>query len=116
MSIIDINKNDIIKYLIRKSVLTEKQISIIYNRKKGIKVSNQSKGAYYRVLQQGKQNIERVFYSIILLEILNIIDDRKINTLKTLSNNLEKACDINNINIRDVINIVDNILDNLVNE
>ena len=68
------NFNTIIKEIIKKSLFTERQIEIILKQKKMLDVEfGVSKGAYYRQLAQSRSKIESVYYTLILLQALNVI-------------------------------------------
>ena len=68
------NFNTIIKEIIKKSLFTERQIEIILKRKKMLDVEfGVSKGAYYRQLAQSRSKIESVYYTLILLQALDVI-------------------------------------------
>lgn len=116
MESIDKDKDGIIGYLITNSIFTKKQISIIYERKKGMRVRRISRGAYYRVLQQSRNNIERLFYSIILLEILGIISKEELDIANSIAGMLKKRLnDLNDVELRDVINIINSIIERMRN-
>ena len=66
--------NTIIKEIIKKSLFTERQIEIILKQKKMLDVEfGVSKGAYYRQLAQSRSKIESVYYTLILLQALDVI-------------------------------------------
>jgi len=68
------NFNTIIKEIIKKSLFTERQIEIILKQKKMLDVEfSVSKGAYYRQLAQSRSKIESVYYTLILLQALDVI-------------------------------------------
>ena len=68
------NFNTIIKKIIKKSLFTERQIEIILKQKKMLDVKfGVSKGAYYRQLAQSRRKIESVYYTLILLQALDVI-------------------------------------------
>jgi len=68
------NFNTIIREIIKKSLFTERQIAIILKQKKILDVEfGVSKGAYYRQLAQSRSKIESVYYTLILLQALDVI-------------------------------------------
>jgi len=68
------NFNTIIQEIIKKSLFTERQIEIILKQKKLLDVEfGVSKGAYYRQLAQSRSKIESVYYTLILLQALDVI-------------------------------------------
>jgi len=68
------NFNTIIREIIKKSLFTERQIEIILKQKKVLDIEfGVSKGAYYRQLAQSRSKIESVYYTLILLQALDVI-------------------------------------------
>ena len=70
------NFNMIIQKIIKKSLFTERQIEIILKKKRmlGDDFSlDITKGAYYRQVVQSRKKIEGLYYSIILLQGLDVI-------------------------------------------
>ena len=68
------NFNTIIQEIIKKSLFTERQIEIILKQKKMLQVEfGVSKGAYYRQLAQTRSKIERLYYTILLLQAYDVI-------------------------------------------
>jgi len=70
------NFNIIIQKIIKKSLFTERQIEIILKKKRmlgGGFSLNITKGAYYRQVVQSRKKIEGLYYSIILLQGLDVI-------------------------------------------
>jgi len=70
------NFNIIIQKIIKKSLFTERQIEIILKKKRmldGDFSLNITKGAYYRQVVQSRKKIEGLYYSIILLQGLDVI-------------------------------------------
>lgn len=68
------NFSNILRKIIKKSLFTERQIEIILNHKKLIESKFIiSKGAYFRQVEQSRNKLLALFYSIILLRGLGII-------------------------------------------
>ncbi len=70
------NFNIIIQKIIKKSLFTERQIEIILKKKRMLDDDfslNITKGAYYRQVIQSRKKIEGLYYSIILLQGLDVI-------------------------------------------
>ena len=68
------NFNTIMKEIIKKSLFTERQIEIILKQKKVLQVEfGVSKGAYYRQLGQARSKIESLYYTILLLQVYDVI-------------------------------------------
>ena len=108
----EIDKNALIEYLIQNSIFTKRQITIIYNRRSKQKIDRISRGAYYRVLQQSRDNIKKVFYSLILLEILGLMDEEKRDALNRLVRQLGSLSS-SDIDVSDVIYIIDEVMKRL---
>lgn len=76
MSFQDLNYNECLMFLIKNSILTPRQVSIISKRIRNEHSREyRSAGSYYRQVKQCKTKITRIIYTIILLRILNVIDD-----------------------------------------
>ena len=78
------NFNMIIQKIIKKSLFTERQIEIILKKKRmlGDDFSlDITKGAYYRQVVQSRKKIEGLYYSIILLQGLDVISPDDITSL-----------------------------------
>jgi hypothetical protein len=72
--------------LIKNSMLTPRQVSIIYKKLgKGKSPINISDGAYYRQVKQCKDKIRQIIYSIILLRLIGVLDDRIYTILDQLN-------------------------------
>jgi hypothetical protein len=75
--------DSVLKLFVANSLFTARQIDIILKRKKGsAPIENISSGAYYRQIKQCKNKITKLYYSIILLSIVDIIE---LNTIGSLS-------------------------------
>ena len=86
MSINGYNFSYFLTTLVKNSMLTPRQVSIIY-KKLGKEKSpiNISGGAYYRQVKQCKDKIRQIIYSIILLRLMGVMDDRIYTILDQLN-------------------------------
>jgi hypothetical protein len=108
--------------LIKNSILTPRQVSIIY-KKLGKRKSlvGISKGAYYRQVKQCKDKIRQIIYSIILLRLMEVLDDRIYTTLDQLNAKLtqislvrEQQSDISQeMYTRNLIPVLDDVITKL---
>ncbi|MDQ6724524.1 MAG: hypothetical protein M3Z01_09750, partial [Thermoproteota archaeon] len=114
------NKNSLlIEKIIEKSTFTNRQIQIIYNiQNKAGRLEEISSGAYYREVKQCKNKLRKLFYSIVLLNLMEILDNEQLITLTSivdklnrLQNNHDKYHDIN---IDYVINVIDQLFDKIL--
>jgi hypothetical protein len=72
----ELNYNESLMFLIKNSILTYAQISLISKRLNNDRSRGyRTAGSYYRQLKQCKMKIRRIIYTIILLKILNVFDD-----------------------------------------
>ena len=107
------NFNNIIKKIIKKSLFTERQIEIILNQKDLLDSKfSISRGAYYRQVNQSREKLIGLFYSIILLRGLGILLPDDIDVISKLS---EQVNVINNSDIfpereEDVISVIDRVI------
>ena len=87
------NFSIIIQKIIKKSLFTERQIEIIL-KKKGMEdhdISlNITKGAYYRQVIQSRKKIEGLYYSIILLQGLDVISPDDSDVISRLAEQVSK--------------------------
>ena len=78
--------NTIIKEIIKKSLFTERQIEIILNRLNIQKVDfSITKGAYYRQVDQSRNKLLGLYYSVILLRGLGVLIPEDIDVINKLS-------------------------------
>jgi hypothetical protein len=82
--------NNFYRELQRKSLFTDRQISIIYNRIiKQSSRENISAGAYYRQVKQCRIKIKSVLYSILLLRLCGALDREAMITLDKIALQLD---------------------------
>jgi hypothetical protein len=94
--------NKIYKEIIAKSLFTNKQLSIISNRLNSKrKVENISRGAYYRQLKQCRKKIVAIFYSLLLLKTMGVIDNQALTTLQSLTDQLALILSTETSNVED---------------
>ena len=109
----DSNFNNIIKQIIKKSLFTERQIQIILNRKNlsefdfGI-----TKGAYFRQVNQSRDKLMGLFYSIILLRGLGILLPDDIDVISRLAEQVSviKNSDVFPEREEQVTNVIDKLV------
>src|ERR671921_734498 len=120
MSNDNIQKSLLFLKIIEKSTFTNRQIQIIYNilnkesRPKGI-----SSGAYYREVKQCKAKVRRLYYSIVLLGLMDIINNEQLITLNMAVERLYKLKDNSqdihhNVSVNSVIDIIEQMLDKMI--
>lgn len=86
MSIKEYNFSYFLSTLVKNSILTPRQVSIIYKKlDKGKSPIGISEGAYYRQVKQCKDKIRQIIYSIILLRLMEVLDDRTFIILEQLN-------------------------------
>ncbi len=67
-------------------MLTPRQVSIIYKKLgRGKSPIIISRGAYYRQVKQCKDKIRQIIYSVILLRLMGVLDDRIYTVLDQLN-------------------------------
>jgi hypothetical protein len=80
------NFSNIIKQIIKKSSLTERQVEIILKRRNlADSKFSISKGAFYRQVSQSRQKLVSLCYSWILLRGLGIISPEDMDVINRLS-------------------------------
>jgi hypothetical protein len=114
------NKNNLLlSKIIEKSSFTERQIQIIYNiYKREERLKDISSGAYYREVKQCKDKIRKLYYSIIVLNMIGIINGDQLTTINSLVHKLVILKDNHNMhhteNALTVMNIIEKLLDNMI--
>jgi len=102
--------NNIIKRIIKKSLFTERQIEIILNHKNLEEIKfNISKGAYFRQVNQSRNKVIGLYYSIILLRGLGIIPPDDIDVISRLSEQVSviQNSDVFSEREDEIINVMD---------
>ena len=120
MSNNNIQKNLLFSKIIEKSTFTNRQIQIIHNiHNKESRPKEISSGAYYREIKQCKAKIRRLYYSLILLGLMGIINNEQLITLNLALERLYKLKDNNqdihhDISLNPVIDIIERMLDKMI--
>ena len=84
------NSNAFYRDIIKKSLFTDRQISIIYKRVTNHStVENISRGAYYRQLKQCRLKIKAVLYSILLLRLYGALDNQAMIAIERVATQLD---------------------------
>ncbi|MFZ0695856.1 MAG: hypothetical protein WAM88_01815 [Nitrososphaeraceae archaeon] len=84
------NSDAFYREIIKKSLFTDRQISIIYKRVKSHSaVENISPGAYYRQLKQCRLKIKATLYSILLLRLCGALDNQAMVALERITTQLD---------------------------
>ena len=112
--------NIFLSKLVEKSLFTSRQIQIIYNfQNKEKRLKEISSGAYYREVSQSKKKLRKLFYSILLLNLINAMNNEQVIALNTLldklrilENNHDKYHDKE---INRVINVIEEVINKMIN-
>jgi hypothetical protein len=84
------NSDAFYREIIKKSLFTDRQISIIYKKVKSRStVENISPGAYYRQLKQCRLKIKATLYSILLLRLCGALDNQAMVALEKIATQLD---------------------------
>ena len=114
------NFNIIMQKIIKKSLFTERQIEIILKKKRkldGDLSLNITKGAYYRQVIQSRKKIEGLYYSIILLQGLDVISLDDSDVIFRLAEQISRIYDNSDFvpeNQEQITNIIDNAVKQVV--
>lgn len=88
------NFNIIVRNIIKKSLLTERQVEIIVDLVEGRKAALPiSRGAYYRQRSQVKRKIEALYYSMVLVYGLGALPKESLSTIGEMSEQLSVIFD-----------------------
>jgi hypothetical protein len=116
----NLNYTAILNYFIANSIFTKKQTSIIYNKiVKAKPIDNISSGAYYRQLGQCRNKTRKIVYTMVLLQLLNVVDTETYSVLDRLNNQLsvilnKQSDEIDPSVLNGVISLIDNVIKRLV--
>jgi len=114
------NFNIIIQKIIKKSLFTERQIEIILKKKRMLDVDfslNITKGAYYRQVVQSRKKIEGLYYSIILLQGLDVISPDDSDVIFRLAEQVSRMYDNSDFmpeNQEQITSVIDNAVKQIV--
>lgn len=107
------NFNNIIRQIIKKSLFTERQIQIILSKKNLAEFDfGITKGAYFRQVNQSRDKLIGLFYSIILLRGLGILLADDIDVISRLSEQISviKDSDVFPEREEQVLNVIDKLV------
>jgi hypothetical protein len=83
------NSNQLFSQLVANSLLTPKQVAIIYNRLRGGgRLPGMTSGAYYRQVKQCQDKVQAVLYTAVLLQSTDVLDAQSLAALGQLSEQL----------------------------
>ena len=109
----EIKINEVLRFIIENSLITEKQLEVISKRLAGKRpAQNRSRGAYYRLLEQSRAKIRGVIYSVLLMELIGLLDEQKKTVLERLASQVvvTQGSDIDGGTARDVIRVMDELV------
>ena len=109
----EIKKNEISKFIIERSLITPKQLDVISKRLRGERsVQERSRGAYYRLLTQSRDKLAGLIYSLLLLQLIGLLDEQRKAVLERLSKQVAvtQSGDIDEQTARDVIRVMDELV------
>ncbi len=109
----EIKNNEILNFIIERSLFTSKQFDIISKRHRGERaIQQRSRGAYYRLLKQGRNKLSGLIYSILLLQLAGLLDDQIRNVLDRLAKQVAvtQSSDIDEQVARDVIRVMEELV------
>lgn len=114
-----IEKNSLFISIIENSSLTKRQIQIIYNiNNKEKRPQNITSGAFYREKRQCKNKLKKIYFSIIVLILLDILKDEHIQTLISIAGKIlqlqNNHTEHHGINVNPVIKIIDELINKML--
>ncbi len=111
--------NLLLNKFIENSSFTKRQIQIIYkiyNREERLK--DISSGAYYREVKQCKDKIRKLYYSILLLNLIGVLNSEQLTALNLIISKLDMLKGNHNMHHNNasesVINIIEKLLDKMI--
>jgi hypothetical protein len=109
----EIKINEVLRFIIENSLVTERQLEVISKRLAGKRpAQDMSRGVYYRLLEQGRAKIRGVIYSVLLMELIGFLDEQKKVVLERLASQIAvtQGGDIDEGMARDVIRTMDELV------
>jgi hypothetical protein len=109
----EVKNNEILNFIIERSLFTSKQFDIISKRRRGERVvEHRSRGAYYRLLKQSRDKLSGLIYSILLLQLAGLLDDQTRNVIDRLVKQVAvtQSSDIDEQVARDVMYVMDEVV------
>jgi len=106
-------KNEILRFIIERSLITPKQLDVISKRLRGERsVQERSRGAYYRLLKQSRDKLAGLIYSLLLLQLVGLLNEQTKVVLERLSKQVAvtQSSDIDEQTARDVIRVMDELV------
>ena len=109
----EVKNNEILKFIVERSLITAKQLDIISKRLKGERgMEERSRGAYYRLLKQSRDKLAGLIYSFLLLQLIGLLDEQTKGVLERLSKQVAvtQSSDIDEQTAHDVIRVMDELV------
>jgi len=109
----DDNFNNIIRQIIKKSLLTERQLEIILKRRNLVDFQfSISKGAFYRQVIQSRDKLTALCYSWILLRGLGVLSSDDMDVINRLSEQISviKSSDVFPEREEEVMSVIQELL------
>ena len=105
--------NNIIKQIIEKSLFTERQIEIILNQLNLQETKfSITKGAYYRQVNQSRDKLLGLYYSVILLKGLGVLVPEDIDVINRLSEQVSviQSSDVFTEREQEIITVIETLV------
>ena len=105
--------NNIIKQIIKKSLFTERQIEVILNQLNLQKTKfSITKGAYYRQVNQSRDKLLGLYYSVILLKGLGVLIPEDIDVINRLSEQVSviQSSDVFSEREQEIITVIETLV------
>ena len=107
------NFSNIMKEIIKKSLFTERQIEIILKQKDlSLMEFPITKGAYYRQVSQSREKLARLYYTFIVLRVLDIllVDDIDVISRLTEQVSVIKDGDVFPEREREILSVIERVV------
>ena len=109
-------KNILFLHLVENSIFTPRQIQIIYNfTNNGKRINEISSGAYYREVGQSKLKLKKICYSIMLLDLMDVVGSNQIAALYPIISQLRTLLESHNNYHKDQLNRIMTVIDEMIN-
>ena len=107
------NFSNIMREIIKKSLFTERQVEIILKQKDLVFTDFAiTKGAYYRQVSQSREKLARLYYSFIVLRVLDILLADDIDVISRLTEKVSviKDGDVFPEREREILSVIERVV------
>lgn len=105
--------NEVLRFIVENSLISWGQFEVISKRREGGRhLDGRSRGAYYRLLEQSRAKIRAVIYSILLLQLMGLIDEQGMTIIDRVARQVAvtQGSDVDEGTAGDVIRVMEELI------